>query len=301
MIHKRKSGFGKWITFLIIFILLIGAGVYFYGKRAAVRYESVVAKTEDLTTYSSFSGNVNAKNRQSVLSEKVMQISEIKVREGDTVKKGDELLETAAGDSIEAKIDGEVSSIDVEDNATVMAGIKLMEIVDFNSLDISVKVDEYDISALEAGKEATVSIGALKKEIKGKIAKLSKEGQVTNGVTYFTATIDLSRDKMLKAGMSAEVKLVSNSVRGAVTLPMSVIQFDNENNPYVLKPGEKGRAVRTGIQTGINNGTTVEIKSGVTSGETVLYPNTVNPAGMGFAGGRYNNGSGRTSDNDRNS
>jgi Na+-transporting NADH:ubiquinone oxidoreductase subunit NqrF len=34
----------------------------------------------------SFSGNVETKNRQTVVSEKMMQISDIKVKEGDKVK-----------------------------------------------------------------------------------------------------------------------------------------------------------------------------------------------------------------------
>lgn len=295
MIRRRKSRLGKWIAFIIVLLLIIGAGMYFYSKRAPADYENVVAKTEDITTYYSFSGNVDVKNRQSVLSEKVMQISEIKVKEGDNVKKGDELLETTTGDIIEAKIDGEVSSVEVEENATVTAGIKLMEIVDFKNLNINVKVDEYDISALETGKEAIVTIGAIQKDIKGKIAKISKEGQIANGVTYFTATIDLNKDEKLRGGMSAEVKLVSASVKGAVTLPMSVIQFDNDNNPYVLKSGEKGRAVRTDIKTGINNGIAVEIKSGVSSGETVIYRNPAAQPDMGFGPPRRNNNeSGRT-------
>lgn len=295
MIRKRKSSLGKWIASITVVLLTIGAGMYFYSKRAPEDYENVVAKTGDITTYYSFSGNVDVKNRQSVLSEKLMQISELKVKEGDNVKKGDELLKTTTGDIIEAKIDGEVSSVEIEENATVMAGIKLMEIVDFKNLNINVKVDEYDISALETGKEAIVTIGAIQKDIKGKIAKISKEGQIANGVTYFTATIDLNKDEKLRVGMSAEVKLVSATVMGAVTLPMSVIQFDDNNNPYVLKSGEKGRAVRTDIKTGINNGIAVEIKSGVSNGEAVIYKNPAAQPDMGFGPPRRNNNeSGRT-------
>jgi HlyD family secretion protein len=187
----------------------------------------------------------------------------------------------------------------VEEDAQVMAGIKLMEIVDYDNLEVNVKVDEYDIAALDKGKETTVKIGAINKDIKGKISSMSKEGQVVNGVTFFTATIDLAKDEKLKIGMSTEVKLISDKAAGVVTLPMKAIEFDNDNKPYVLKKGEKGEAVKTEITTGINDGTTVEIKSGVLSGETVLYTNTAAAESKGFAGGMANRS--RTGGNDNSS
>jgi multidrug efflux pump subunit AcrA (membrane-fusion protein) len=120
----------------------------------------VKALTGDIFTYYSFSGNIQAKNRQTVMSEKVMQISEVDVKDGDAVKEGDILMKTTTGDEITAPIDGEVVNLNAEENAQVMAGFKLMDIVDYKHLEVEVKVDEYDLSAIKAGKETTVTIGA---------------------------------------------------------------------------------------------------------------------------------------------
>ena len=285
---KRRSKVKKWIPLGIIAIIVVGVAASFLTRPASISYESVVAKIGDITTYNSFSGNVETKNRQTVTSEKVMQVSEIKVKEGDLVNEGAVLIKTTAGDEIKSKISGEIVNIMVEENAQVMAGIKLLEVVDYNNLEIKVKVDEYDIAAVEKGKETTVKIGAINKEIKGTISSMSKEGQIMNGVTFFTATIDLGKDESLKIGMSAEVKLISNKVTGVVTLPMTAIQFDASNKPYVLKKDEKGAGVKTEITTGINDGTTVEVKSGVLSGETILYTKATATQGMGFPRGRAN-------------
>jgi HlyD family secretion protein len=285
---NKRSKKKNWIAIAIIIIGIICA-VVFLKQPKTTSYESVVAKTGDITTYYSFSGNVETKNRQTVMSEKVMQISAINFKEGDTVKEGDVLIETSTGDEIKSKIDGIVTNVNVEENQQVMAGIKFMEIVDNKNLEINVKVDEYDISALTVGKETSVKIGAIDKEITGKVKSMSVEGQTVNGVTYFTATIDLAKDSHVKIGMSAEVKLISEQVTGVVTLPMSAIQFDNNNNPYVLKADDNGVAVKTDITTGINDGTTAQIKSGVSNNETVLYSKTTAATtGMGFGGGRNN-------------
>jgi len=286
MSAKRKSKTKKWIAVSIITIAAAIIVAVIFMRPESTAYESAIAKVGDITTYYTFSGNVETRNRQNVMAEKLMQIDELKVKEGDTVQDGDILIKTTTRDEIKSRINGEVTNIGVEENAQVMTGTKLLEIVDYNNLEVKVKVDEYDITALEKGKEATVKIGAINKEIKGKISNMSKEGQIMNGVIYFTATIDLEKDSSLKIGMSAEVKLISNKATGVVTLPMTAIQFDDNNKPYVLKKSERGPAVRTEITTGLNNGTTVEVKSGVLDGETILYTKAkaAEPGGMGFSG-----------------
>jgi multidrug efflux pump subunit AcrA (membrane-fusion protein) len=297
MRNKKRSKIKKWITISIVIIVVIGLGATFLMRPKATLYESVVAETGDITTYYSFSGNIATKNRQTVISEKVMQISEIEVAEGDKVEEGDVLMKSTTGDEIIAKISGEIVNLNVEVNAQVMTGIKLLEIVDYSDLEIGVKVDEYDISAIEVGKETSVTIGAIDKELTGTISSMSKEGQVLNGITIFVATIDLEPDDSLRVGMSAEVKLTSNQAIGVVTLPMTAIQFDENNNPYVLKKDENGVIVNTEITTGINDSSTVEVTSGVTKGEDIYFPSTTAAAGgFGFGGGR--NASGPMGGND---
>lgn len=283
---KKRSKKKKWITFSVISIVVIGIAIAVLMQPKTTAYDSTTAKSGDITTYYSFSGNVETKNRQTVMSEKLMQISTIHFKEGDPVKEGDVLIVTSTDDEITSKIDGIVTKVNVEENAQVMAGVRLLEIVDNNNLKINVKVDEYDISALTVGKETTVKIGAINKEITGEVKSMSEEGQTVNGVTYFTATIDLDKDSSVKIGMSAEVKLMRENVIGVVTLPMTTIQFDENNNPYVLKSDEKGNPVKTEISTGVNDGTTVEIRSGVANGETILYTKAdTSTVGMGFGGG----------------
>ena len=285
---KKKSKKKKWVTICIILIAIVGITVAILLRPATTTYENAAAKIGDITTYYSFTGNVESKNRQTVMSENIMQISEINVVEGDTVREGDVLMKTTAGDEIKAKISGEIVNMIVEENSQYMAGAALLEIVDYNNLEINVKVDEYDYTALEKGKEITVKLGAIDKEIQGVISNMSKEGEVMNGITFFMATIDLDKDEALKIGMSAEVTLINTEVTGVVVLPVKALQFDDNNQPYVLEKDENGVVVKTEITTGINDGKTVEVKSGVLSGETILYSKTTSAGGMGFSGGPSN-------------
>lgn len=281
---KKRSNKKKWLTIGYIAIIMICCVIFLLMKPKSIKYESAVAKTGDITTYYSFSGNVETKNRQTVMSEKMMQISHIYVKEGDSVKNGDVLIKTTMGDVIKSKIDGVITNVNVKENAQVMSGIKLLELVDNKHMKINVKVDEYDIIALTVGKDTKIKIDALDKEITGKVKSISEEGQIVNGVTYFTATINLENDNSIKIGMSAEVKMIREQAVGVIILPMSAILFDEYNNPYVLKIDDKGIVNKTKITIGINDGTYVQIKSGVSNNETVYYTKAATEE-MDFRGG----------------
>lgn len=285
---KRKTKKAGWI-FGGVVAVAITAFISFYAMRPKdTAFTAVKAKTGDITTYYSFSGNVAAKNRQSLLSEQMMQIAELLVNEGDTVKTGDLLITTTAGEEVKAEVDGEVVNVHVAENELVMPGTRMMEIVDYDNLEIIFKVDEYDVGALETGKEAIAEISALGKEISGKISEISREGQIVNGVTFFTSSMDMVRDENVRIGMSAEVRLISKKAEDVVVLPINVILFDEKNLPYVLKNGDRNMVVEEKITTGINDGTDVEVISGVAKGEEVLFREDVDFERMFFPQGGKN-------------
>ncbi len=271
---KRKSKVRKWIIFSVIIIAVAAAAAAYLLRPKPIAYDNVVAQKGDITTNYTFSGNIETKNRQTVMSEKIMQVSKLNFQEGATVKEGDILIKTTTGDEIKAKINGEITNLAAEEGAQVMAGTTLMEIVDYDNLQISIKVDEYDLPSVKTGREATVKIGAIQKYLTGKISRISREGTVAGGVTFFTADIDLAKNASLLIGMTADVTIQNQKATGVVTLPMTAIQFDANNAPFVLKKGENNTVVQTEITTGINDGQTVEIKKGVAEGETIYYSKT---------------------------
>lgn len=122
---QKKKGKKKVIIWSILGLVILGVlCAPFLMPRGLSGYAEETVKSSDITTYYSFSGVVESKNRQNVMSEKVMQVDEIKVMEGDKVKKDDVLLKTSQGDEVKASIDGEVSKIYIEENAQVMSGMK---------------------------------------------------------------------------------------------------------------------------------------------------------------------------------
>lgn len=270
MKQKKKSKL-KVVIWSMVGILLAGIlAVFLLAPKSMDHFEREKAEVGNITTFYSFSGAVEAKNRKTITSDNAIQVKEWKVEVGDQVKKDDVLLITKQGKEIKTDTAGEITKIYAEKNAELMAGSQLVDIVDYSALKTTVKVDEYDLKFLKIGQEVNVVVNALEKEIKGTVSSISKEANNENGVSYFTATIDLEADNAIKVGMSTEAKILKENAQGITTLSMKAIQFDSKNQPYVFIPSEKGMAVKKYVETGINDGTMVEIKKGLETGDVVM-------------------------------
>jgi multidrug efflux pump subunit AcrA (membrane-fusion protein) len=270
--NKKKSNKGLFIGIAVGLIALVVVVVPMMMNAGGTgNYKSASVNKETIETYYTFTGSVGSKNTQSVMAEKIMQISEIKVSEGAKVKKDDVLFVTRDGTKVNAKIGGTVSKINIQADEQVMSGALLCEIYDFDHLQVSVRVDEYDLSAIKTGDKIEVTIDALDKEVTGTVASVSDTAVNQNGVAFFTAKVDLEKDGEVKIGMTAEAKILNKQSKDTLTIPMKALMFDSENNPYIYTKGDKGSMTKTAVVVGINDGKTVEITNGVRNGDTVYY------------------------------
>lgn len=265
----------KWMIWTIIGILVLIFIIFVSSqKKEDVNYDATTAVVEEMTTYYSFSGSIEAKNKESIVLTSMTQIDTINVSEGDKVNKDDILFTTIQGNQFKTSINGEVANVYVSEGDVVTAGTIAVDITDYSNLQVKVKVDEYDIKSVEVGKEAKVIINALDKEVLGTVSHVSKEAQSLNGVSYFMTTIDLKEDSELRVGMSTEVKIINDSVKDAIVIPMEAIQFDYQNLPYVYCHNNQGEVVTKAVEVGMTDGIMVEILSGIEAGEEVLIPKT---------------------------
>lgn len=202
----------------------------------------------------------------------MFQVNEVLVEEGQYVEKGDIILTTSQGMKFEASIAGEVATIYVTEGQLITTGAPLVDITDYQHLQVKVKVDEYNISPIEIGKEVTIHVNALNQDVLGKISHMTKEAQISNGIAYFIATIDIEQIDNVYVGMSSEVKLVNKSVADAIVLPIEAIQFNSDNVPYVYYEDNRGEVMSKEVSVGVSDGVYVQILSGIDLDEEILIP-----------------------------
>lgn len=184
----------------------------------------------------------------------------------------DSLLKQAEDMKVLAEASGEVSKIYVLENESIIMGSPIMDIVNFDELVVKLKVDEYDLAAVNLDKEAEVTINSIGENVKGKVVDISRQAMVINGVSYFEATVALEKNENLRVGLSTEIKILNERSENATTISMKALQFDNENLPFVYYRDARGKVAMKPVEIGINDGNTVQITKGIEAGETVLVP-----------------------------
>lgn len=169
-----------------------------------------------------------------------------------------------------AEVPGTVSEIYVDENDSITQGTQIMDIINYDDLEVKVKVDEYDLSAVSVGMEAEVYFEAMEKTVSGTVSKISRGASVENGVSYFETTLTLPKDDELRVGISAEVKVVAESASQAITIPVEAVLYEGAT-PYVQRYNDAGKQEKVYVTVGISDGKNVEIKESLSEGDRVAY------------------------------
>lgn len=176
---------------------------------------------------------------------------------------------------VKAEVSGEVVEIHVTENESVTMGTPILDIINYDTLEVDIKIDEYDLKAVEEGKEAIVHISALDQDVPATVTKISREATVEGGVSYFPSTVTLDTGEGLRMGMTVEVKILNANAPGATTVTMKALQLDGDNKPFVYVRGSGDKPEPKYVEIGINDGIYVEILSGLAPDDVVLVPVTM--------------------------
>jgi RND family efflux transporter MFP subunit len=148
------------------------------------------------------------------------------------------------------------------------------EISDLATLRASVQINEVDLVKVKLGQKATITYDALPdSSASGTVTAIAPKGTSTQGVVTYDVTVTLEKiDPRLRPNMSCTVEIVTETKAAALVVPTAAIKIDSTTNQkYVLVvSGSDGSSKRTDVKTGLVVGTTTEIVSGVTEGQTVV-------------------------------
>lgn len=168
---------------------------------------------------------------------------------------------------VKAPISGIVTAVNVVEGGLATASAPMATIVDISVLEINTSINEMQVEKISVGQEVEISVPAAgDKVFNGKIDFISP---VMNQTKSYPVKITLDNSKgELKAGMYAKIGLTTDVLQDVVKVPRkAVITRDNESKVFVV---EEGRAVMKKVTIGMNNGTEVEITSGLNPGEILV-------------------------------
>jgi len=302
----RKSRLRKVLTLLITLAILGGVGYfgyrYFFKQQKAeeIAYQKLkVGKGEIHVTVLS-TGTVGPENRLDIKPPVAGRVDELLVDEGYVVKKGQTLawmssteraglIDAASGNGaaavkewealfkptpILAPIAGTIIKKNVVAGQTFGTGDAVFTMSDH--LIVLAQVDETDIGQIKLNQRAMITLDAYREvQTFGTVAKIAFDATIVNNVTTYLVYVRPDQvPEVMRSGMTANVVFDVETRKDILTIPNSAIKVKNGSS-FVLLPKKdenQQEPPEQKIETGITDGKSIEVKSGLKEGDTILVP-----------------------------
>jgi multidrug efflux pump subunit AcrA (membrane-fusion protein) len=143
------------------------------------------------------------------------------------------------------------------------------EIVNTDTLTMTVAFSESDISKISVGQPATVTLDALSGvELAAHVSSISPVGTTSSSVVSYDATLTLDQnDSRVKPGMSASASVITGQASG-VTLPNAAVT--GSGSLATVDVMKNGKTVPTQVVVGLRGDSRTQIISGLNAGDQVM-------------------------------
>ena len=179
-----------------------------------------------------------------------------------------ELLAIQRDGAILSKMDGSVYSVDyTEDTATAVVTLSADE-----KMSVTISVDESDILSLQLGQTVTVSVPSVSEDetFPGTLTEINRTSSSSG--TY-SAVIEVEKVEGMLSGMTASVSVRIEGVDDAILIPIEALHRTSDGAYVYTSYNEEYQEYggKVDVVIGLENSTYVEIKSGLSVGDTVYY------------------------------
>jgi len=152
----------------------------------------------------------------------------------------------------------------------------------------TISFNEVDIASIQLGQKAVLTFDAVDGlSIDGTVAEMDSVGTVSSGVVTYDVTIALDKDdNRIKAGMSVNVEITTNSKQDILTVSSSAVKTKNGTSyvemfetPLMSSESQQGATssvspIRKQVTVGITDDTLTEIVSGLNEGDQIILKTT---------------------------
>ena len=143
-------------------------------------------------------------------------------------------------------------------------------VVDPSSLEFDADLDETDLKNVHVGQSVLVSLDAYPgRTVTSTVASISFSPTETSTSTTYTMKIILPKDALadLRLGLNGTADVVKTEKDNVLLLPASAISEVKGKPMVTVKDGKNYKQIP--VETGIENGGSIEVVSGVAEGNTV--------------------------------
>jgi multidrug efflux pump subunit AcrA (membrane-fusion protein) len=170
---------------------------------------------------------------------------------------------------IESPISGVVTDRPLFAGETAAAGTPLITVMDTSSLLAKVHLAQVVAQRLTIGDEASLTIPGSEEPVTGKITLISPAVDPGSTTVEVWLKVD-NRGAKYKAGTPVRVSIAGRTIPQAVKIPLDAVLTGEDGSKSVMVVNGDGTAHKVSVQTGINDGTDVQVTQGLNGTETVI-------------------------------
>ena len=239
-----------------------------------------IVQAGNLDDYLEFGGDVSSVSAVDVYPDAAGKISRIRVSVGDLVKK-DQIIAYVdpsrpgmnySENPVKAPISGRVTSFPPTIGTMVSQSYSIAKISDTDELQIKVNVAERFISRIRENHTAIVSSDAYPGvEFKARVFEVSPVLDTTSRTMLAKLKVEPA-DSRIKAGMYARVKLITDTIEGAVVIPNDAIVY-HDGKPYVFtakSESAESSVNMVSVKEGLSVDNKTEIQEGLKEGDVII-------------------------------
>ena len=208
------------------------------------------------------------------------------------------LQDTMNNYTITAPISGTIIEKDAKVGDAVKAGDTLCIVYDLSYLEMSINVDELQISSISVGQKVQITADAVPdKTYVGTVTRVSMKGTSNGGTTTYPVSIRIDDTDGLRPGMNANAEIVVAEANNALVVPNAAVV----RGSYVLVTKDSPSAanadtameapegfVYVPVKIGVSDDDYTQIVSGIQEGDTIGYdPSSVSSDSYYDDGGYY--------------
>lgn len=179
--------------------------------------------------------------------------------------------------TIVAPFDGVVSVVNVKTGSIVNTTTAMVTIIDDSKIELPAQIDETEISKIQLGQKASVTLDALPGEtFEGEVTEIAAAARVVSNIPIFDVTILLDNTQgHLRDGMSAEAIITVDEVDNTFTVPSRAVTVSNEQSTVdLLQPD--GSAKSVGVQVVASEGLDSIIQGDIPADSNIVTTAKVN-------------------------
>jgi membrane fusion protein, multidrug efflux system len=170
--------------------------------------------------------------------------------------------------TITAPMSGVVTHRYVERGQLVNNSTRAFAVADVSRLEADVGVPERDATRVRAGQTARIRVEGLGTTVQGRVARVRPVVDPGSGTVQVTVEVNPQQAGGLRAGQFVNIDIITETLDQRIALPRTAVLVDGAA-PRVFVV-EQGRAAEREVALGTSQGDQVEIRSGVTPGDTVV-------------------------------